>query len=50
MPIRLHQTATAELLAVDNRPVADARNARTRSKAQVALIAGSNCTSGAKAR
>ena len=45
MPVRLRQTEDAEPLAIDYRPVASlipyARNARTHSEAQVALIAGS---------
>ena len=45
MPVRLRQTESAEPLAIDYRPIASlipyARNARTHSEAQVALIAGS---------
>ncbi|MCB1503221.1 MAG: DNA methylase, partial [Bauldia sp.] len=45
MPVRLHQIETPEPLALDHRPVDAlipyARNARTHSEAQVALIAGS---------
>ena len=45
MPVRLRQIEAAEPLAIDYRPVASlipyARNARTHSEAQVALIAGS---------
>ena len=45
MPVRLRQIETPEPLAIDYRPVASlipyARNARTHSEAQVALIAGS---------
>ena len=45
MPVRLHQIETPEPLAIDYRPVGSlipyARNARTHSEAQVALIAGS---------
>ena len=45
MPVRLRQIEDAEPLAIDYRPVASlipyARNARTHSEAQVALIAGS---------
>ena len=45
MPVRLRQIETAEPLAIDYRPIARlipyARNARTHSEAQVALIAGS---------
>ena len=42
-------TETAESLALAS-PIPCAGNARTHSEAQVALVAGSNCTSGAKAR
>jgi DNA modification methylase len=45
MPVRLRHIETPEPLAIDYRPVASlipyARNARTHSEAQVALIAGS---------
>ena len=45
MPVSLRQIETADPLAIDYRPVASlipyARNARTHSEAQVALIAGS---------
>ena len=45
MPVRLRQIEAPEPLAIDYRPVASlipyARNARTHSEAQVALIAGS---------
>ncbi|HMQ92168.1 MAG TPA: DNA methyltransferase [Amaricoccus sp.] len=45
MPVRLHQIETPEPLAIDHRPVDAlipyARNARTHSEDQVALIAGS---------
>ena len=45
MPVRLRQIEDAEPLAIDYRPIAAlipyARNARTHSEAQVALIAGS---------
>ena len=45
MPVRLRQIETPEPLAIDYRPVASlipfARNARTHSESQVALIAGS---------
>ena len=45
MPVRVLQTESLEPLAIDYRPVASlipyARNARTHSEAQVALIAGS---------
>ena len=45
MPVRLRQIEAPEPLAIDYRPIAAlipyARNARTHSEAQVALIAGS---------
>src|SRR5690349_9000033 len=45
MPVRLNQPEAAEPLALDYRPLASlipyARNARSHSEAQVALIAGS---------
>jgi hypothetical protein len=45
MPVRLRRTEDAEPLAIDYRPIGSlipyARNARSHSEAQVALIAGS---------